>query len=150
MKRLLAVSLSVIALSACGSGTTTIIREVPASTTTIAVENTAPEKQEESSEVIRMSIREAVNYVRSSTSGLWEYSDEEIASLMATACDTIDDWAPDYRGYLANAREALIDEGTSTRSDIAAIMLGGLYAYCSYHQEGMFKALENTNGSGTL
>lgn len=149
MKRLLAVSLSVIALSACGSGTTTIIREVPASTT-IAVENTAPEKQEESSEVIRMSIREAINYVRTSTSGLWEYSDEEIASLMATACDTIDEWAPDYKGYLANAREALTGEGTSMRSDIAAIMLGGLYAYCSYHQEGMFKALENTDGSGSF
>jgi uncharacterized membrane protein len=148
VKKILAISLAAFSISACGGGTTTIIREVPASTTT---EVLAEEPvQEESFQEERWTLREAINYVRQNAPSLESYSNETIADLMATSCDSIDTWAPDYEGYIDQARRTLSAEDTLMRNELTTIIIGGLYAYCPYHQEGVLAALGETDGSSTF
>jgi uncharacterized membrane protein len=148
VKKIFITTVVALGLSACSGGTTTIIREVPASTTTEAL--TQEPAQENASRVERWSLRKAVDYVRQNAPSTRAYSDETIADLMGTACDSIDTWAPDYEGYLNQAASVLSKESTADRNDLVTIIIGGLHAYCPYHQEGVLDALGETGGSSAF
>jgi hypothetical protein len=126
MKKI-AIAASVLLLASCG--TKTIIREVqvtpaPTTSTTIASSDT-------------MSTTEAIAGIRLEAPSFNYTSDAEIYSMMGTACDTIDQWAPNYRGYLLNARDKLSGQNTEMRSQISAVIIGAISSICTQHKWGI-------------
>lgn len=131
MKALAIAGVAVI-LASC-TGETTVIREVQVTAST--QETTAVE------EPTRMSRASAIATARQSVPTLWELSDDVIESLMMTSCESIDSWAPDYEGYLDNAREMLTRD-SSQRDEILAIVVASIYSVCPEHQLGITDVLD--------
>lgn len=130
-KKLITVIVATALLASCG--TKTIVREVqvtPAPTTT----QPAPE-------VDTMSTTEAIMWIRENAPSLGYESDASLYKLMGTACDTIDEWYPDYRGYLTNARDKLSGQNTEMRSQISVIIIGAISSICTQHKWGIMDIL---------
>ena len=130
--RALAIAGVAVILASC-TGETTVIREVQVTAST--QETTAVE------EPTRMSRASAIATARQSVPTLWELSDDVIESLMMTSCESIDSWAPDYEGYLDNAREMLTRD-SSQRDEILAIVVASIYSVCPEHQLGITDVLD--------
>lgn len=137
MKKI-AIAASVLILASCG--TKTIVREVqvtppPTTSTTVASVET-------------MSTIEAIAWIRSQAPSFNYTSDASIYSLMGTACDTIDQWAPDYRGYLVNARDKLSGQNTEMRSQISAVIVGAISSICTQHKQAIVGIMNSDSSSG--
>ena len=135
MKALAAASIALI-LASC-TGETTVIREVQV--TSAPIETTAPAP---SSSPERLSRAEAISSAQSYAPSLRLISNATIESLMMTACESIDTWAPDYSGYLRNAQTVLADESSIQRDEINAIVVAAIYSVCTEHQIGIVDALD--------
>jgi len=127
-----ALILSVLMLASCG--TKTIVREVQVTQAPTITEAPAPEST--------MSVTEAIMWIRQQAPSFEYSSDSSIYSLMGTACDTIDDWAPDYRGYLVNARDKLSGQNTEIRSQISAVIVGAISSICTQHKQAIVNLME--------
>lgn len=126
--RALAVAGIALILASC-TGETTVIREVQVTTPS---EQTAPPVEEPS----RISRSSAIATARESVPSLWDLSDDTMESLMMTSCESIDSWAPDYEGYLDNARE-MLSRDSSQRDEIIAIIVASIFSVCTEHQLGI-------------
>ena len=134
MKALAIAGVAVI-LASC-TGETTVIREVQVTASSEQTQETTPVE-----EPTRMSRASAIATARQSVPTLWELSDDVIESLMMTSCESIDSWAPDYEGYLDNAREMLTRD-SSQRDEILAIVVASIYSVCPEHQLGITDVLD--------
>lgn len=135
-KKLLTVVLASMMLASCG--TKTIVREVLV-TQAPATTQTLPELTDET-----MSVSEAVAWVRQNAPSFEYDSDSSLYSLMAKVCDTIDEWSPDYRGYLLNARDKLSGENTLMRSQISVLIMGAISSICTQHKWGIMDLLNTS------
>ena len=129
-KSALAAIVLTLALTACGE--TTIIREVPASTQT-------PTTVTSSSGT--MTTSEAIMDARQTAPSLNQFTDSQIFQFMTTVCDTIDDWAPNYTGYLANARNKLSGQDMQAKVEITALVVAAINSICTWHEDGINAAL---------
>lgn len=132
MKALAVAGIALI-LASC-TGETTVIREVQVTT---APEQTSAPVEEPS----RISRAHAIATARESVPSLWDLSDDTMESLMMTSCESIDSWAPDYQGYLDNARE-MLSRDSSQRDEIIAIIVASIFSVCTEHQIGITDVLD--------
>jgi hypothetical protein len=130
-KKLITAVAATAMLASCG--TKTIVREVQVTQ--------APTTTQPAPDVDSMSTTEAILWIRENAPTLGYESDAMIYKLMGTACDTIDEWYPDYRGYLSNARDKLSGENTEMRSQISVIIVGAISSICTQHKQGIMSIL---------
>jgi EamA domain-containing membrane protein RarD len=60
---------------------------------------------------------------------------------MTTVCDKIDEWSPNYRGYLLNMKKVATDESTSLRAELAVLTVAAVNYVCTWHNAGLTAAL---------
>lgn len=142
MKSLAVVGIALI-LAGC-TGETTVIREVQV--TPPPVETTISEP-DNSDEIVRYSRAEVIADAQEFAPSLRIYDDATMESLMLTACDSIESWAPDYESFLASARSSMSDSTELERDEIVAIITAAIYSVCTEHQIGINRVLdEESNG----
>lgn len=125
-----ALVMATISLAACGEKTT-IIREVPA----------APQSTASIEDSSTMSTTEAIRDAQQTAPSLNEYTDAQMFQFMTTVCDTIDDWAPDYSGYLVNARNQLSSSDMQSKVEITALIIAAIRSVCTWHEAGINNVL---------
>lgn len=138
MKALAVAGIALI-LAGC-TGETTVIREVQV--TSAPIEEIIPEVEDTSDEIIRYSRAEAIAAAQQFAPSLIIYNDSTMESLMLTACDSIESWAPDYESFLASARSSMSDSTDMEKDEIVGIIIAALYSVCTEHQIGIFQLLE--------
>jgi len=135
--KLLALAGAALVLASCTGGETTIIREVQV--TSPPTETIAPDTTETPT---RVSTDEAIASAISFAPTLRELANSSIKSLMVTACESIDSWAPDYRGYLSSYRSVLSKESSTDQDEITAIIVAAIYSVCVEHQISILSLLD--------
>jgi len=123
---LAALAIATISLAACGEKTT-IIREVPA----------APQPTASIEGSSTMSTTEAIRDAQQTAPSLNAYTDAQMFEFMSKVCDTIDDWAPDYSGYLVNARNQLSSSDMQAKVEITALIIAAINSVCTWHEAGI-------------
>lgn len=138
MKRLAIIGITLI-LASC-AGETTVIREVQvtAAPETIEIPAETPTEKPE-----RYSRSEAIAFAQENAPSLRQFDDDAMDSFMATSCEAIDSWAPDYEGYLYNLRSNMESETISDRDEILAIVVASIYSVCTEHQLAIIQLLED-------
>ena len=116
-----------LTLTACGK--TTIIREVPVTTPSTSTSAPVPSDA--------MTTSEAIMDARETAPSLNQFTDTQIFEFMTTVCDTIDDWAPDYSGYLVNVRNKLSEESMQSKVEITALIIAAINSVCTWHEDGI-------------
>lgn len=134
--------LGMTAILASCTGETTVIREVQVTASTEATQITAPPPADEP---VRLSRDRAIATARDSAPGLYAYTDDEIISMMMTSCEAIDSWAPDYEGYLQQARQVIQHDVADLQQEITAIIVASIFSLCTEHQTGISDALDRGN-----
>lgn len=131
-RTLAAIIISASLLPACGK--TTIIREVQATTSTVAESTQGVDSD-------TMSASAVIAEMRQSTPSLNVYTDGELYNFMTTICDKINEWAPNYTGYLLNAKRVTQNEGTALLAEVSILTVGAITSVCTWHKAGFTKAL---------
>jgi hypothetical protein len=129
------IALAILGTATLASCTTeTVIREVPA---TDPPANTAPPTDD-----FGVSTAEAIATARESVPSLWSYTDAEMFEMMSVACDALDEWAPDYAGFISNMEDVLSTSSTQETAEATALIAAGASSICSYHMDDLMDALE--------
>jgi hypothetical protein len=132
------IAIAILGVTALASCTREVVREVPVTDPT---EQTLPGGNDD----IVLTPGEAIANARDSVPSLWAYTDAEMYEMMTVACDSIDQWAPDYYGFLDNMNATLAGAGTKNTNEITGIISAAIVSVCTYHQSGMIKALNAFN-----
>jgi len=129
-KTVTTLALAILGTATLASCTTeTVIREVPA---TDPPTSTAPPADD-----LGVSTAEA-----KSVPSLWAYTDAEMFEMMSVACDALDEWAPDYEGFIINMEDVLSTSSTQETAEATALIAAGASSICSYHADDLMAALE--------